>query len=506
MISRVPAGAALTPVAALTTWQLVPLVSGPLALCAVLYLAGTRTAARRHPARPWPRARSAAFLAGLAAIASAICGSDGVYDDVLLRAHMVQHLLLIMVAPPLLVYGRPVTLLLHATRNPWHRRVIRVVRSRTVAALTWPPFCVALYSVVVLVTHLTPLLLATGWLHDGEHLAYLVAGYLFFLPVVGSEPARWRLPLFGRYLLLLAAMPTDIVTGAALMLARPFGGYGAADVHAAGVIMLAGSELIMTALAVLLAANVVRSPTPLRQAAGGLEAYNARLALLASGSSRRARDLGNLCRGTMINGCPAARGRATGYSSSLVKLRWVLTLRSRRRQQVVQRLGEVVKFREVSRGEVLHQPVAFLGEVHADHTGVVAVLLAADEAGGFCPVDQADRAVALQHQVLGKVPDGRGFWPGVPLDGHQQLVLGGRQAGCGCLFLAPAQESSQGHAEPQVVFEICAGRLNVTVLLSNSTLEQLMPGGTGIRCHLAGAGIDPRRGRTAVSCQKIRRA
>jgi uncharacterized membrane protein YoaK (UPF0700 family) len=151
-------------------------------------------------------------------------------------------------------------------------------------------------------THLTPLILATGWLHDGEHLAYLVAGYLFFLPVVGSEPARWRPPLSGRYLLLLAAMPADIVTGAALMLARPFGGYGAADVHAAGVIMLAGSELIMTALAILLAVNLVRSPTPLRQAVGGLEAYNARLALLASGSSRRARDPGNLCRGAMING------------------------------------------------------------------------------------------------------------------------------------------------------------------------------------------------------------
>jgi len=79
-------------------------------------------------------------------IATAIQGSDGVYDDVLLCAHMVQHLLLIMVAPPLLVYGRPVTLLLHATRNPWHGWVIRVVRSTTVTALTWPPFCVALYS------------------------------------------------------------------------------------------------------------------------------------------------------------------------------------------------------------------------------------------------------------------------------------------------------------------------------------------------------------------------
>jgi putative copper resistance protein D len=278
--------AVLTPVTALTTWQLVPLVTGPLLLLAALYLTGVRTVARRHPVRPWPRTRTAAFLAGLAAIAAAIQGADGVYDDVLLRAHMVQHLLLIMVAPPLLVYGRPVTLLLHATRGRWHRGVIRVVRSRAATALTWPPFSVALYSSVVLAAHLTPLVLATGWLHDAEHLAYLVAGYLFFLPVVGSEPARWRPSLFSRYLLLLAAMPADIATGAVLMLARPFGGYSTADVHAAGVIMLAGSELIMTALALLLAVNLVRSPGTADETVAGLKEYNAYLARLAPEASR----------------------------------------------------------------------------------------------------------------------------------------------------------------------------------------------------------------------------
>jgi cytochrome c oxidase assembly factor CtaG len=278
---------ALTLAGALTTWQLVPQVSVPLLLFAAVYLAGTRAVVRRHPARPWPRVRTASFLAGLAAVAAAICGSDGVYDDVLLRAHMVQHLLLIMVAPPLLVYARPVTLLLHATRNPWHGRVLRVVRSRAAAALTWPPFCVAFYSAAVLVTHLTPLLLAAGWRHDSEHLAYLVAGYLFFLPVVGSEPARWRPSLFGRYLLLVAAMPADIATGAFLMLSGPIGGYSAADVHDAGLIMLGGSELVMTALAGVLALALLHSPAPAREPAGGLREYNAFLALLESKHAER---------------------------------------------------------------------------------------------------------------------------------------------------------------------------------------------------------------------------
>jgi cytochrome c oxidase assembly factor CtaG len=251
----------LTPSSALTSWQFVPLVSGPLAVLAACYLAAvTRVRGRRGrlTARPWPGGRTAAFLAGLAVVAVATQGSVAVYDDTLLSAHMVQHLLLIMVAPPLLVFGRPVTLLLHAARNPWHTRVKRVLRSRVVTALTCPPFAVALYSAVVLGTHLTGLLTAQGALHDAEHGAYLVTGYLYFLPVIGSEPLRWRVPALGRYLLIVVAMPADIITGAVLMLHGRIGAYSAGDVRAGGLIMVAGGELIMTAIAVALAVVIVR--------------------------------------------------------------------------------------------------------------------------------------------------------------------------------------------------------------------------------------------------------
>lgn len=60
--------------------------------------------------------RSLSFLAGLGLIAVATQSSVAVYDDVLFSAHMVQHVLLIMVAPPL-VFGRPVTLLMHSAGN-----------------------------------------------------------------------------------------------------------------------------------------------------------------------------------------------------------------------------------------------------------------------------------------------------------------------------------------------------------------------------------------------------
>jgi putative copper resistance protein D len=218
--------------AALTTWQFEPFAAVPAAVLAVCYLAAARrcghppravrfSPGRRRPVRPWPGWRTLAFLGGLGAITVAVQGWVDVYDDTSLADHMVQHLLPIMAAPPLLIVGRPVTLLLHTVRNPWHTRVKRFIRSRPLTVLTWPPAGVMLYSAAVLGTHLTGLLLARGAVHDGEHVAYLAAGYLYFLPVVGSEPIRRRVSVLGRYLLLLVAMPANIATGAVLHAARP---------------------------------------------------------------------------------------------------------------------------------------------------------------------------------------------------------------------------------------------------------------------------------------------
>ncbi|HET9966754.1 MAG TPA: cytochrome c oxidase assembly protein [Streptosporangiaceae bacterium] len=280
---------------ALTAWQFAPLVSVPLGLLAAAYLGGVRIVGRRHPARPWPAGRTVAFLLGLTVIAVATQSAIGVYDDVLFSVHMVQHLLLIMVAPPLLVFSRPITLLLHAARNPLHTRVKRVLRSPAAAALTWPPAVVMLYAAVVAATHLTPLMnlvLENEAVHDAEHALFLAAGYLYFLPVVGSEPVR-RLSEFGRYLLLLATMPVDTLIGLVLMLVprelfpayaragRTWGPSLLADLHQGGLVMLAGGDLIMAVLAgimavrFVLAGGVARADRP-----ADLDAYNAYLGAL----------------------------------------------------------------------------------------------------------------------------------------------------------------------------------------------------------------------------------
>jgi cytochrome c oxidase assembly factor CtaG len=245
--------------AVLTQWQFAPVVTAAVAVTGGLYLWGVVRVARRHPARPWPWWRTALFLGGLAVVVLATESGIGAYDDVLFWDHMIQHLMLIMIAPPMLVVGRPFTLLLHASRNPLHTWAKRLIRSRVASFLTWPPFGLAAYVAVIVGTHLTGLahlILQNENLHNAEHVLYLAVGYLFFLPLLGSEPIRWRVSYPIRILVLVLAMPVDTFTG--LVLGYSGSGYtvGPAppgspgpveDTHWAGAVMWIGGDAIMLA-------------------------------------------------------------------------------------------------------------------------------------------------------------------------------------------------------------------------------------------------------------------
>src|ERR1700749_4183758 len=178
-----------------TRWQFAPVITAFVAVAAALYLWGVLRVRRRHPARPWPLYRTALFLSGLAVVVIATQSGIGRYDDVLFWDHMVQHLLLLMVAPPLLVVGQPVTLLLHASRNPLHTWTKRVLRSAPIRAITWPAFGMMAYAATIVGTHLTSfmnLVMENDNVHNLEHVLYLVVGYLYFLPLVGKEPIGWK--------------------------------------------------------------------------------------------------------------------------------------------------------------------------------------------------------------------------------------------------------------------------------------------------------------------------
>src|SRR5580658_10091819 len=252
--------------AVFTVWQFAPIVTAAVVILAGLYLWGVARVAHRHPARRWPAWKTGMFLGGLAVVVLATESGIGSYDDVLFWDHMVQHLMLIMVAPPLLIFGQPITLLMHASRNPLHSWVKQILRSRVASFLTWPVFGVVAYALAVLGAHLTNfanLVQTNQVVHNAEHVLFLVVGYLFFLPILGHEPIRWRLSYPVRFVILILIMPVDTFTG--LML-----GYGSAgtpgvptgpqpfwapapvsDLHTGGAVVWIGGDAIMFGLMML---------------------------------------------------------------------------------------------------------------------------------------------------------------------------------------------------------------------------------------------------------------
>jgi cytochrome c oxidase assembly factor CtaG len=246
-----------------TGWQFAPVVTSFVVVAAGLYLWGVLRVRRRHPARPWPLWRTVLFLGGLAVVVIATESGIGRYDDVLFTDHMILHLLLIMGAPPLLVVGQPITLALHASRNPLHTWVKKAVRSRVVSAITFPPFGTVLYLATIVGTHLTSfenVVLTDPAVRDAELALYLLAGYLYFLPLIGREPIRWRVSYPSRIFLLFIAMPVDAFTGLILgsessnpfpALARLRPAWAPSpinDVHTGGAVMWVGGAGIMFVL------------------------------------------------------------------------------------------------------------------------------------------------------------------------------------------------------------------------------------------------------------------
>ena len=203
-----------------------------LAIGAALYVIGVRRLAARG--RRWPPARSLAFGAGLAVLAVASQSGLGRYDTVLFSLHVLQHVLLGMLAPLLLVLGAPVTLALQASARPTQRTLLRVVHSRPVAVLTHPLVAWSLFAGTLFGLYFSPLFelsLRNDLVHAATHLHFLAVGLLFFWPAVGLDPQRRPLPHPARLLFVVLAVPFHAFLGLAVLASRanPIG----ADVYGA---------------------------------------------------------------------------------------------------------------------------------------------------------------------------------------------------------------------------------------------------------------------------------
>ena len=178
----------------------------------ILYLRGWRILHRTLPVR-FPAWRAFAFTAGLAGLWVAIASPLDALSGFLLSAHMVQHLLLLSVVPPLILLGAPLL--------PLVRGLPRKLASDGVAPfLAWPALrraanritnplvCWLVMTVTLCAWHLPTVfdfaLRSPGW-HKVEHACFLGAAFLFWWPVVCPFPSRPQWPLWSVPLYLLAA-------------------------------------------------------------------------------------------------------------------------------------------------------------------------------------------------------------------------------------------------------------------------------------------------------------
>jgi putative membrane protein len=223
-----------------------------------LYGAGVARYNRRHRARPFPHARGAAFAAGVVSAAAALGPPLDPLSAWLLTAHMAQHLVLMLVAAPLLLLGTPLTIARQSGVRPLERAARRLAHSRVVRAAAFPPAAWTIFAAVLAGSHFSPLYEAAlehPAVHVVEHALYLAAALLFWYPVVGLDPSVWRMGYGLRILYVAAALPVQSFVGLAIFSAgRPLYSHYAmaaavrrisalADQQAAGVMMWLGGGL-----------------------------------------------------------------------------------------------------------------------------------------------------------------------------------------------------------------------------------------------------------------------
>ncbi|MGP4104583.1 cytochrome c oxidase assembly protein [Nonomuraea sp. KM90] len=180
--------------------------TAPALLVIAVVAAGYLTLAAYGKPGRW---RAAAFLTGLALLAAATTGPIAALAATDFRGHMLQHLLIGMLAPLCLVLGAPMTLLLRALPAARARRLGALLRRRAVHAVANPVTALVLSAGGMVVLYGTPLYrhtTANGWLHLAVHAHFLLSGYLFAWVIAGPDPAPRRPPVPARLVVLGVAI------------------------------------------------------------------------------------------------------------------------------------------------------------------------------------------------------------------------------------------------------------------------------------------------------------
>ena len=208
-------------------------------LAAIVYLRGARARSG------WPIWRTVLFLLGLTALIASLASPIDAIALELFSVHMLQHMLLLVAAAPLLLAGAPVRPLLRGLPRVFRRTVIRAIAGNSafralVHFARHPLIAAALYVVGLYAWHVPALYDAAldhPAVHVVEHLWFLTAALIFWSVVIDPVPFRATLPYAARipFLLLVGAAQNTILGGLLAFSDRVYYGHYAITALAYGV-------------------------------------------------------------------------------------------------------------------------------------------------------------------------------------------------------------------------------------------------------------------------------
>jgi cytochrome c oxidase assembly factor CtaG len=213
----------------LLSWSFELEVVMGLVLAAGLYARGWRRLRRRgrggRALRPW---RAWCFGGGLLAVAIALLSPIATFDSLFMFMHMIQHLLLVMIAAPLIWLGAPLLPMLWAFDRKTRRWLGRFMHpsSRVHAVfhfLTRPSIALPILVLTIIAWHYPPFYDAAQGrtlIHDLEHATFFAAALLFYWPLIQPTGGKRRLSYGAGILYLFPAKITGFVIGASLSMAQ----------------------------------------------------------------------------------------------------------------------------------------------------------------------------------------------------------------------------------------------------------------------------------------------
>jgi cytochrome c oxidase assembly factor CtaG len=197
-----------------------PIPAAGLLATTLVYVAGMRRL--RAKGRSWSWKRWVPYFAGVLCIGIATESPLASLDTKDFAHHVDQHLLLSMAGPALLCMGAPLTLWLQAASRPAQVRLLSILHSRIVRFITFPvvSWCIFVFTLYILYfSPLYELSLRNSVFHDFVHIHFILAGFIFFAPVVAIDPHPHRVPHGARLLYVALTLPAHAFLALALLTA-----------------------------------------------------------------------------------------------------------------------------------------------------------------------------------------------------------------------------------------------------------------------------------------------